>query len=536
MRDRLALLFKPTGLQRIIRFLLLAGFAWAVLGFWDPYFRFTRFLQIDPRVAQRAIPQFRDPTFFVSDQAGSYDGAYYAQIATDPTLRDPALGGGAIDDLGYRARRILLPATAWGLAGGQPVAAVRCYSVMNVVLWFVFSALLWRVFPVGEWRGTAAWLLMLTGGGVLLSVRLALTDLLALLLTAGAVLAVESGRGRVATALVGFGGLARETAVLGVSALLPWGAGAKGGRRWLGFLLRGTLAVLPLILWLAYLRHVAGGSGAGSQNISWPFSGWAHRWYELWQDQEVIGNLQLQIESVLEHVALTVQLVYLALRPRKDYPWWRVGAAYAVLLALLGGAVWDGFPNAASRVLLPLTLAFNVCAVRDRARWGWLLAGNLAVFAGLHALYPAAEPPHLLPSHSTWASRHLLQTDDRWSVAEWNSKHRWAWCAGEGGLLFRADPPRARVKLELSVRGVTPRPLEVWVGKSQVWSGRIGDRPEWIALPELPMQDGKLELELRSPIAARSEGAENTAREISFACFGARLVEQTHETAPANQP
>jgi hypothetical protein len=72
---------------------------------------------------------------------------------------------------------------------------------------------------------------------------------------------------------------------------------------------------------------------------------------------------------------------------------------------------------------------------------------------------------------------------------------------------------------------VMPRPLEVWHAGAPGWRGRIGDRPEWIALPELPVVRGNLELELRSPAPAKREGQDNTARGISFACFGVRLAE-----------
>jgi hypothetical protein len=81
------------------------------------------------------------------------------------------------------------------------------------------------------------------------------------------------------------------------------------------------------------------------------------------------------------------------------------------------------------------------------------------------------------------------------------------------------------VRVELQVRGVTPRELEVRQGGATVWRGQIGDRPQWIALPELPAERGRLQLELRSSAPSTAEGVANTARGISFACYGARLVE-----------
>jgi hypothetical protein len=517
----------PVSLRRlflVLRFGLLLGFVWLIGRQWHPYWQFTSFLQIDGLMVKRAIPAVRSEPIFVHPDAGSYDGGYYAQIATDPGLRDPALRT-AMDDFGYRARRILLSAVAWAAGGGDPLAAMRAYAWLNIVLWLGLAVLLWRVFPVDDWRGTAAWTGMLFGAGVLFSVRFALTDLAALLLIAGAVALVERGRPAMAAGLLAVAGLARETAVLGAAALVPWSREKLTETKIIPLLLRLATVVLPLGLWLLYVRDVVGGSGAGQRNLAWPLLGWWNRWSELWGSQEAMGNVRLQAESALEHVALTVQLIYLAWRPRRECPWWRVGATFGVLCLCLGGAVWGGFPNATSRVLLPLSLAFNVRAVRDRARWGWFLLGNLSVLAGFHAVQYPVGLAHELPAGSTWSSRHVLQTDARWSVAEWNSKYRWAWCNGEGKLTFLTWPRRPRATVELQLRGITPRTIEVRQAGAIVWRGPVGDRPQWITLPELPLADGRLELELRSDTPATAEGENNTARAISFACFGARLAE-----------
>jgi len=580
--------FQVSQAAAITRLVVIAAFVCLVAQQWHPYYGFTGLLQIDARMAQPAIPAVHNDRIFIHPEAGSYDGGYYAQIATSPGLTDPALRP-AIDDLGYRARRILLSAIAWVLGGGDPVAAMQAYAGLNLVLWFGLAALLWRVFPVADWRGTAAWAGVMFGAGVLFSVRLALTDLAALLLIAGAVVLVERGRSTLGAALLGLAGLARETAVLGAAALVPAiGRRTAEGERQssddrvqttdLGprtsaigsfrsvssapeghplpspllppstesgaapsarpsprlalrqvsgfrFLLQVALVAAPLAAWLLYVHHVVGGSSAGQRNLGWPLAGWWARWAEMWGSQETLGNPRLQIESALEHVALTVQVIYLAWRPRRECPWWRVGAAFAVLCLCLGGAVWGGFPNATSRVLLPLTLVFNVRAVRDRARWGWFFLGNLSVFAGFQAVQHPVATPHELPAGSSWTSRHLLTTDERWSVTEWNSKHHWAWCAGEGGITLRTWPQQERAVVELQLRGRTPRTIEVRHAGTVVWRGAIGDRPEWITLPALPFAAGRLDLELRSETPATAEGADNTARSISFACFGARLAD-----------
>jgi hypothetical protein len=44
--------------------------------------------------------------------------------------------------------------------------------------------------------------------------------------------------------------------------------------------------------------------------------------------------------------------------------------------------VWGGFPGAATRVLLPVTIAFNVLldAEPDARFWAWYVPGNAVLF------------------------------------------------------------------------------------------------------------------------------------------------------------
>ena len=53
-----------------------------------------------------------------NSEAG-YDGQFYAQIALDPTLRNPGLKD-ACDNLAYRAQLIAMPVASYVLGLGQP--------------------------------------------------------------------------------------------------------------------------------------------------------------------------------------------------------------------------------------------------------------------------------------------------------------------------------------------------------------------------------------------------------------------------------
>ena len=109
--------------------------------FWHPVYGFTSLIQLDAPNDDLKIAAFRDLPVYVHRDNGGYDGLYYAQIAHDPTLRDPALPR-AMDNFAYRARRILPPALAWVLGAGQPAWIIHTYPLLNVLAWFALAVLL----------------------------------------------------------------------------------------------------------------------------------------------------------------------------------------------------------------------------------------------------------------------------------------------------------------------------------------------------------------------------------------------------------
>jgi hypothetical protein len=68
--------------------------------------------------------------------------------------------------------------------------------------------------------------------------------------------------------------------------------------------------------------------------------------------------------------------------------------AYALLMTVLGPAVWEGDPGAMSRVLVPMTIAFNVLLFRGRWSWTFWCLGNLSVLHGLDVM--------MVPGLSGW--------------------------------------------------------------------------------------------------------------------------------------
>ena len=349
--------------------------------YYDPAYGFTGLIQFASRpedeiAAIRDVPHPR----FVG--AGGYDGQFYAQLAVDPLLRDPGIDR-ALDNPPYRARRILFSWTAWAAGLGRPAWILQAYAVQNALAWLALAWLLARWLPPTSPENFAAWFGCLFGHGLLISTRLALVDGPSVLLTAAAVTAVAAGRHWLGAALVGLSGLARETNLFGSVALAP------ARRLRAGDVLRLTIQTLivlaPLALWLDYLRLIyRGATLAGGDHLVAPFTTYLRAWTVALRLVGEDGWASHGRFNLLTLIALTTQVVWLAVSARRwRDPWWRVGAAYGALMFTVHGVVWDGYPGAITRVVLPLTLAFNL--LLPCTRWFWPLAilGNLTVIPGL---------------------------------------------------------------------------------------------------------------------------------------------------------
>lgn len=323
--------------------------------------------------AMRAIPHVDYPP------SASYDGQFYAQLALDPLLRDPAIDR-ALDQPPYRARRILFSWTAWALGLGRPAWIIEAYALQNVLAWLLLAVVAACWFPLKTPRHLALWTACLFAHGLLWSVRFALLDGPSLLLIACAVWAAESARPLLSAVVCGVAGLARETNLLALVAQ-PRPVGLRGLLRLAAAI---AIAVLPLLLWQDYLWSIyRTGSLTGQNHFTTPFVPYAAA---LRRVTLAVVRDPLTLAAVLPFcaiVALSIQVVYLAVHPRVTLPWWRVAAVYAAMMFALDPVVWD--LGAITRVLLPLTFGFNVLLARHTGRgfWIWYALGNLQLVASL---------------------------------------------------------------------------------------------------------------------------------------------------------
>lgn len=488
-----------------------------VARFWHPIFGFTAFYQLDAPNDELKISAFRELPVYVHRDTGGYDGLYYAQIAHDPTLRSPELPR-AMDNFSYRARRILPPALAWLLGGGDPAWIIHTYSLINVIAWLALAVVLWRILRVADIRGWLLWAGVLFSAGALSSVRLALTDLTALTLIAAAMLAQESGYNRTGTAFLAASSLGRETALLAFAGKLtrPWFSARN--------VALALIVAAPLAAWLFYVRWRLGPADAGWANLTIPGAGLIGKWREVVSALSTVNDAPLVWTTLLATVGLTTQLVFIALRPRLDDSWWRIGAAYAVLLLFLGTAVWEGHPGAATRVLLPLQLAFNVLVHRTRAAFLWLILGNLSVLAGFLAIRDVPQDRNELTAQRLDGLVAVARLEDGWFNREHDKKHFWLWSRHEASVTIEALPhTQTDLTMTFGLRSVTPRTVVVRQGSRELWRGAIG--PALTAhrvVVSMPAGRGKVTFTSDTPPVRENAGA--GARELAFALYDVRLA------------
>ena len=503
---------RAAGLAAVLLFL------WLVARFWHPVYGFTAFLQLDSSNDDTKIAAFREMPVFVYRGTGAYDGLYYAQIAYHPSLTAAELRR-AVDSLAYRARRILAPLLSWLIALGNPAWIVHVYSLVNVAAWLLLAAWLWRLLAVRDARGWLAWAGVLFSAGALSSVRLALPDLVALTILAGAMLALERGRRGLAVGALAAAGLARETSLAALPGLWerPWLSRRNAAAT--------LLAAGPLAAWIGYVHWRVGPGGAGVRNFAWPAAGWIGKWTATFAAMRTEGDLLLVWTTLLATLALTVQAAFFLARARWEDRWWRAGAPFAALLVCLGPAVWEGFPGAATRVLLPLNLAFNVLVHRARAPVWWLLAGNLTVGAGLLALKDVPHDPGEIAATRARGTAGVATLGKGWYGLERDRRRTWAWCRGRCTVVLEAWPKDSQeLRLDFEAHGLAPAAVIVRQADRELWRGNVGAGATPRGSARARLTGGRATIEFWTDTPAVPESAAPGARRIAFGLYDARLV------------
>lgn len=477
--------------------LLAAGFLWNVWQFRLPGKGFTYLLTFGSQMEKSRLSKIRQMDYYVQQESFGYDAQFYAQIAIDPSLQNTQLAR-AVDNLPYRARRILLPAVAYVMGWGQPSAILQAYALINVISWLLLAVLLLHWFPPNQWGHVVRWGGVLLSAGVCISLRTSLTDGPSLLLIAFGVWLQAKGRPTWSAVVLGVSGLAKETNLLGGVSLFPVAA-LKSARTWLVAGLRGLLVALPLAMWMVYIAwRIGPGEMAGNRNFALPLVAYFGKWRDVLPELPAATVASPEaVWSLLALVALTVQLLFLVFRPAPRDPWWRIGFTFSVLMIFLGEAVWEGFPGAASRVLLPMQLAFNIL-VPSGARWlPVLLLGNLTAVSSVHILMPPLNDglEFITQSVPTWTETgrgFKWQFSPNWYGPERVGTSYWLWTKGDSTIELinpHNRPVRARIKFGLSAS--SDRSFTFAVNDEMKWQGTTGrDQSLSVHLNDLILRPG----------------------------------------------
>ncbi len=354
-------------------------FSVLVLAKFNPQTGFTALIRFGETGQDHRLAALQNLPVAVARDSNGYDGQFYAQLALDPLLQRPDLSI-ALDAPAYRARRILVPAVAALVGLGQPWWILQAYASLNVVCWFALGHLLRHIIGGAGWVAFARWAGCMFGIGALDSVRQSLVDLPAMLLLAAAVEAHRQAKNGRSTLWLALGNLTKETSLLGAFALHAEKPGRGQGRR---TLLHLGLSTVPLLIWSVYVQHQFGANGSnGLGNFTWPllglFTQMKHALHEI-----ASGNFDSRYSfSLIAMLGLFTQIFVLWRSPHPHSPWWRVGAAYSILLFFLSYWVWSGY-WAVCRAVLPMTVAFNLLLPANNRFWPLWISGNLTLLHGV---------------------------------------------------------------------------------------------------------------------------------------------------------
>ncbi len=357
-------------------------FAALVLAKFDSRTGFTSLIRFGETWEGRRHPLLQGIPIATAPHSNGYDGQFYAQIALDPLLRHPGTSQ-ALDLPAYRARRILTPATAAAAGFGEPHWTLQVYSLLNVACWGVLAWLLAKAIEPSSPANIARWLGCMFSMGVLESVRQSLVDLPALLLLALAISARAQSRANQSSAWLALGNLAKESNLLGSLALCLGDIKRPFALRKAA--LTFGLTSIPLLLWSGYVayRLPSPSESNGFGNFTWPLLGLGLH-IKSCLAELLGGNWDGRFSmGFLGAIGFVTQATVILRRPNFESDWWRVGAAYALLLFVLSPWVWSGY-WAVSRAVLPMTIAFNLLLPANRTFWPLWALGNATM---LHAVW-----------------------------------------------------------------------------------------------------------------------------------------------------
>ena len=151
-----------------------------------------------------------------------------------------------------------------------------------------------------------------------------------------------------------------------------------------------VIAVLPTLLWTDYLRSIYRSTTlAGTDSFVFVGSGLLQNWRVVLTSLQSSPHGLGSLFPAFILLSIVVQAAFIFVRREYLAPWWRVACIYAIMLLFLDPVLVAPSTGAITRVMLPLTVGFNILLAREQraARfWPWFIAGNLHVMTVLQVM------------------------------------------------------------------------------------------------------------------------------------------------------
>lgn len=196
-------------------------------------------------------------------------------------------------------------------------------------------------------------------------------------------------------------------------------------------------------------------------------------------------------------VALTTQFLFLIFRPAIKQPWWRIGMSFAILMIVLGDAVWEGYPGAASRVLLPMQLVFNVLVPRGRAWLPVLILGNLTLLGAPSALQPPEGDGYQINGIESVVSsreggRLRVVFGEEWHEPERHRDRYWRWCRASSEVaLVNPHTYALEADMDFILSSLESKKITLSdANNNELWRGQIEDGVTRVHLENFVLQPG----------------------------------------------
>jgi hypothetical protein len=330
---------------------------------------------------------------------------------------------------------------------------------------------------------------------------------------------LQTGRLKTTAGLFAAACLTRETSVLG-------GLVVFQANTWRQRIINGAIIIVPLALWFFYVSRIFPSNPNSLQNFDWPLTALGSKISDTFSAVIDQPHDKLAWAAVGAIVGITVQSVWLLVRPQPRNPWWQLGIGYVLLLIILGSPTLEGFPGAVTRLLLPLHLAFNMLAPRTRSGLLLIIVGNLSIFVGGYML---TQGPR-----DTFELRHAHQPDgpvivhigEGWNGVERNDLHTWSWSGGEGRIRvqrFTNSSEPAPVSIIFTLVGEVGCDVTIRQGDKMLWAGFTEKPGVTVTLRDIELDSsGRAWLDFHTAGPVRVE--EGTDRRLAFAVYNVAFI------------